>query len=110
MVLKVLLNTWMIWMIFIKRLKHRIKTRNAKYWCFLMIWLLICNNPIVTESFIRGRKLNISFVFSRQSYFSVPKNIRLISTHSFNMKIPNKQELQQITFDHSSDIDFKDLI
>ena len=38
-------------------------------------------NPVVTELFIRGRKLNISFVFIRQSYFAVPKNIRLNSTH-----------------------------
>ena len=34
-------------------------------------------NPIVTELFIRGRKLNISLVFITQSYFTVPKNIRL---------------------------------
>ena len=64
-------------------------------------------NPIVTELFIRGRKLNISLVFITQSYFAVPKNIRLNSTHYFIMKIPNKQELQQIAFNHSSDIGFK---
>ena len=67
-------------------------------------------NPIVAELFIRGRKLNISIVFTTQSYFSVPKNITLNSTHYFIMTIPNKQELQQITFNHSSDIDFKDFI
>ena len=67
-------------------------------------------NPVVTESFVRGRKLTISFVFIAQSYFAVPKNIRLNSTHCSIMKIPNKQELQQITFDHSSNIDFKDFI
>ena len=39
-------------------------------------------NPIVTELFIRGRKLNISIVFITQSYFKVPKNVRLNSTHS----------------------------
>ena len=50
-------------------------------------------NPIVSELFIRGRKLNISLVFITQSYFSVPKDIRLNSTHYFIMKIPNKQEL-----------------
>ena len=38
-------------------------------------------NAIVTELFIRGRKLNISLVFITQSYFAVPKNIRLYSTH-----------------------------
>ena len=63
-------------------------------------------NPIVTELFIRGRKLNISLVFITQSYFAVPKNIRLNSTHYFVMKIPNKRELQQIASNHSSDIDF----
>ena len=52
-------------------------------------------NPIVTELFIIGRKLNIS-VFITQSYFSVPKNIRLNSTHYFVMKIASKRELQQI--------------
>ena len=30
-------------------------------------------NPIVTELFIRSRKLNISLVFIAQSYFGVPK-------------------------------------
>ena len=58
-------------------------------------------NPIVTELFIRGRKLNISIVFITQSYFSVPKNIRLISTHYLIMKILKKGELQQIAFNHS---------
>ena len=67
-------------------------------------------NPIVTELLIRGRKLNISLVFITQSYFAVPKNIRLNSTHYFVMKIPNKRELQQITFNHSSDIDFQDFM
>ena len=67
-------------------------------------------NPIVTELFIRGRKLNISLVFITQSYFAVPKNIRLNSTHYFIMKIQSKQELQQTAFNHSSDIDFKDFM
>ena len=65
-------------------------------------------NPILTELIIRGRKLNTYLVFIIQSYFAVPKNIRLNSTHSFVMKIPNKRELQQIAFNHSSDIDFQD--
>ena len=67
-------------------------------------------NPIVTELFIRGRKLNISLVFVTQSYFAVPKNIRLNSMHCFIMKIPNKQELQQIAFNHSSDTDIKEFM
>ena len=65
-------------------------------------------DSIVTELFIRGRKLNFSIVFITQSYFKVPKDVRLNSTHFFIMKIPNKRELQQIALNHSSDIDFKD--
>ena len=60
--------------------------------------------------FIRGRKLNISIVFITQSYFKVPKDVRLNSTHFFIMKILNKRELQQIALNHSSDIDFKDFM
>ena len=50
-------------------------------------------NPMVTELFIRGRKLNISLVFITQFYFAVPKNIKLNSTHFFVMKISNKLHL-----------------
>ena len=67
-------------------------------------------NPIVTELFIRGRKLNISIVFITQSYLKVPKDVRLNSTHFFIMKIPNKRELNQIALNHSTDIDFKDFM
>ena len=67
-------------------------------------------NPIVTELFTRERKLNISIVFIIQSYFKVPKDVRLNSTHFFILKIPNKRELQQIALNHSSDIDFKDFM
>ena len=63
-------------------------------------------NPVVTELFIRGRKLNISIVFFTQSYFKMTKYVRLNSTHFFIMKIPNKRKLQQIALNHSSDIDF----
>ena len=48
-------------------------------------------NSIVTELFIRGRKLNISLVFITQSYFKVPRDVRLNTTHFFIMKIPNKR-------------------
>ena len=65
-------------------------------------------NSIITELFIRGRKLNISLVFITQSYFKVPKDVRLNTTHFFIMKIPNKRELQQIAINHSSDINTKD--
>ena len=67
-------------------------------------------NSIVTELFIRCRKLNISLVFISQSYFKVPKDVRNNSTHFFIMKIPNKRELLQIAIDHSSDINTKDFI
>ena len=67
-------------------------------------------NSIVTELFIRGRKLNISIVFITQPYFKVPKDVRLNSTHFFIMKIPNKRELQQIALNHSPDINSKDLV
>ena len=67
-------------------------------------------NPIVTELFVRGKKLNIFLVFIIQLYFDVPKKIRLNYTRYFNLKIPNKQELHQIVFNYSSDIDFKDFM
>ena len=65
-------------------------------------------NSIVTELFIRSRKLNISLVFISQSYFKVPKDVRLNTTHFFIAKILNKRELQQIAINHSSDISTKD--
>ena len=67
-------------------------------------------NSIVTELFIRGRKLNISLVFITQSYFKVPKDVRLNTTHFLIMKIPDKRELQQISINHSSNINTKDFI
>ena len=67
---------------------------------------LVIKNLIVTELFIRDRKLNLSFVFIPQSYFT--RKYYINSMHYFMMKIPNKRELQQIAFNHSSNIDFKD--
>ena len=61
-------------------------------------------NPIVTELFIRGRKINIWVVFITQSYFKVPREVILNTTHFFIMKIPNKRELQETTLNHSSDL------
>ena len=60
---------------------------------------------IIQELFIRCRKLNISLVLITQSYFSVPKDIRLNSSHYLIMKIDNRKELQNITINHSADID-----
>ena len=60
--------------------------------------------------FIRCRKLNISLVFITQSYFSVPKDVRLDSTHYLIMKINNNRELQNIAINHSADIGYKDFM
>ena len=65
---------------------------------------------IIKELFIRCRKLNISLVFITQSYFSVPKDVRLNLTHYLIMKINNKRELQNIAINHSADIDYQDFI
>ena len=68
------------------------------------------SQAIIKELFIRYRKLNISFVFITQYYFSVPKEARLNSTHYLIMKINNRKDLQQIATDHSADIDYKDFL
>ena len=65
-------------------------------------------NSIVTELFIRGRKLNISLVFIAQSNFKIPKDVRLNTTHFFIAKIPNEREFKQIAMDDSSDINTND--
>ena len=67
-------------------------------------------NSLVTELFIRGRKLNNYLVFITQSYFKVSKNVRRNTTHFFITKTPNKRELQQIAINHSSGISHKDFI
>ena len=65
---------------------------------------------IIKEWFIRYRKLNISLVFITQSYFCVPKDVRLNSTHYMTMNISNRKELQNIAINHSADIDYKDFM
>ena len=67
-------------------------------------------NSIITELFIRGRKLNIFLVFITQSDFKFPKDVRLNFTHVFIMKIPNKRELQEIALNYSSDINSNNFI
>ena len=64
-------------------------------------------NPIVTELFIRGKK---NKHFTCFCYIPYQKNIRLNSSHYFIIKIPDKREVQQISFNHSSYIDFKDFM
>ena len=66
---------------------------NKKFW------------TIIKELFIRCRKLNISLVFTTQSYFSVPKDVRLNSTHYLIMTINNRIALKNIAVNHSADID-----
>ena len=65
---------------------------------------------IIKELFIRCKKLNISLMFITQSYFSVPKVLRLNSTHYLITKINNKRELQNIPINHCADIDYKDFM
>ena len=65
---------------------------------------------IIEYLFVRCRKPNILLVFITQSYFSVPKYVRLNTTHYLIMKINNKSELQNIAINHSADIDYQDVI
>ena len=90
LILKLSLNTKVIWMIFIKVLKNTNQMKKRKILIVFddMIANILSNkerNPTVTELFIRGRKPNISLVLITQSDFPLPKNIRLSSTHYFIM-------------------------
>ena len=81
----------------IKKKKSPNKKRKTLFVFDDMIADMLINkklNLVVTELFIRGRKLNVSLVFIIQSFFAVPKNIRLNSRHYFIMKILNSWELQ----------------
>ena len=46
--------------------------------------------PLVPQLFMRGRKLNISLAFISQSYFAVPKNVRLNVTHFIMKRIQKR--------------------
>ena len=61
---------------------------------------------IIKELFIRCGKLNTSLVFITQSYFCVPKDVRLNSTHHLIMKINNRRESQNIAINNYADIDY----
>ena len=65
---------------------------------------------VLKELFIRCRKLNISLCFLTQSYFSVPKDVRLNCIHYVIFKLNNKTELQNIAINHSTDADYKDFV
>ena len=78
-----------------------------------MIADIMINNKfqsIVKELFTRCRKPNILLAFITQSYFSVPKDDRLNSTHFLIMKTDSKRELQTSAINHSADIDYNDFI
>ena len=78
-----------------------------------MIAGLVTNTKIPAinkELFLRCRKLNISLVFITQSYFSLPKDVTLNSTHYLIMKINNKRDLQNIAINHSAYIDYNDFM
>lgn len=66
--------------------------------------------PTVAELFIRGKKITMSLLSITKSYFPLPKNTRLNSSHYCTMKIPKKQDIQQIAINNSRDIDFKDFM
>ena len=88
-----------------KLLKNTIKekTQSINSFWYDMTADLISNkklNPVVTELFIWRRKLNISLAIIMQSYFKVPKEVRLNTTHFFIIKISNKRELQQTVINH----------
>ena len=109
MILKLLLNIQMILMKFKKILKNTIQIKKILFAFDDLIADLLKNkklNLVVTELIITGRKLNVFLVFITQTYFAVPKNIELNSTHYFIMKIPNEQTLQEMVFNPSSDIVF----
>ena len=91
------------------------RAEKEKSWFCLMTWLQTLwkikkFKVIIRELFIRCRKVNIWLVFITQSYFSVPKDIRLNSTHYLIMKINNKRELQNIAINHSAYIDYNDFM
>ena len=114
MILKLLLNIQTIWLIFVKHLRYNLNKKRKILIAFdYMIADMLSNkrlSPIVTELFIKGRKLNISLAFITPSYFAVPKDIRLNATHYFIVKGPNKQKLKQIASQNLLDIGFEDFM
>ena len=114
MILKLLLNIQTIWLIFVKHLRYNLNKKRKILIAFdYMIADMLSNkrlSPIVTELFIKGRKLNISLAFITPSYFAVPKDIRLNATHYFIVKGPNKQKLKQTASQNLSDIGFEDFM
>ena len=86
------------------------KSLNCFWWHVADIMTNRRSQSIIKELFIRCRKLNISLIFITQSYFSVPKDVRLNSTHYLIMKINSRREFKNITINHSADIDYNDFM
>ena len=102
-------------MVFMMILKIIIKKRKRKILIIFddIISHVMSNKKaqqVLKELFIRCRKLNISLCFLSQSYFSVPKDVRLNCTHYVIFKLNKKRELQNIAINHSADIDYKDFV
>ena len=103
-----LLSALIPWMSFIRILMITIQAEKRKILIVFDDMIAdVTNNTkfeaIIIELFIRCRKLKISLAFITQSYFTVPKNVRLNSTHYLIMKISNRRELQNITINHSAE-------
>ena len=115
MILLLLLSIPILWMTFTTILKTTTKKREKK---ILIVFDDMSSHvmsdkkaqKILKELFIRCRKLNISLCSLTQSYFSVPKDVRLNYTHYIIFKLNNKRELQNIAINHSADIDYKDFV
>ena len=94
-----LLSVQLQWMTFMRILMIQPKQKKKNFNC---VWWYDCRDIMtnkkfqarIKELFIRCRKLNISLVFIMQSYFSAPKDVRLISTHYLIMKINNRKEFK----------------
>ena len=104
-----LLNTQTIWVIFATILIIAVQKERVQ---FLIVFDDLTVDikrfqAIIKELFISCRKLNISLIFIRQCYFIVPKEVILNLTHYLIMKIHNKRKLQQVTINHSANIDYK---
>ena len=65
---------------------------------------------VLKELFIKCRKLNIGLCFLTQSYFSVPKDVRLNCTHFIIFKLNSKRGLQNMAINHSPDTNYKDFV
>ena len=107
-----LLNIQVRWIMFMRTLMVIIQAEKKILIIFDDMIADITKNrkiqAIIKKLFIRCRKLNISLVFITQPWFSVPKDVKLNSTHYLIMKINNKTELQNIAINHSADIDYQD--